>query len=118
MGAGGVGRPLPGWVGPSWVETGERVGKGGCSAGSAPAARLVEGRGGRDRAKGGADAVLPGVGALPVCYRISRPARPTYGAAGVSELRSHTESRGSPRIGPASFPSAGRSTPDLWDGFS
>lgn len=50
------------------------------------AARLAEGRGGRDRAKGGA-AVLPGVGALPVRYRIGRRARPTCGPAGSANTR-------------------------------
>lgn len=35
----GVGRPLPGWAGPTWVETGEGGGKGGCSVGPAPVGR-------------------------------------------------------------------------------
>lgn len=54
-------------------------GKRGCSGRPrpSPAARQRAGRGGRDRAKGGAAAVLPGVDALPVRYRIGQSAEPT-----------------------------------------
>lgn len=51
----------------------EGCGKGASSPRPGPA-RRAEGRGGRDRDKGGAATVLPGVGALPVCYRIGQRA--------------------------------------------
>ncbi|XP_032354124.1 nascent polypeptide-associated complex subunit alpha, muscle-specific form-like [Camelus ferus] len=69
---------------------------------SAPESSQCAGRGGRDRAKGGAAAVLPGVGALFVGYRIDRSAHSTLGAAGVSKTRSragHPRSpKGTPRL--------------------
>lgn len=67
-------------------------GKRGCSGRPrpSPAARQRAGRGGRDRAKGGAAAVLPGVEALPVRYRIGQSARPTRKATRFNEPLSRT----------------------------
>lgn len=79
--------------GPPWgAPGGGGGGKRGCSGRPrpSPAARQRAGRGGRDHAKGGAAAVLPGVDALSVRYRIGQSAKPTLKATRVNEPLSCT----------------------------
>ena len=87
---------------------GEGDGKRGCSGRPrpSPAARQRAGRGGRDRAKGGAAAVLPGVDALPVRYRIGQSAGPTRKATRVNEPLSRTGHPSAPK-GTPWFPPGG-----------